>query len=106
MKKQKPIIDSFADREASKYQNPIPSREFILDYLAHSVGPLTHEAVCTGLNLTDPEQVEAMRRRLNAMERDGQLARNRRGGYGTLAKLNLVKDRSFRGFWFCFATQW
>ena len=93
MKKEKPIIDSFADREASKYQNPIPSREFILDYLEHSVGPLTHEAVCTGLNLTDPEQVEAMRRRLNAMERDGQLARNRRGGYGTLEKLNLVKGR-------------
>jgi ribonuclease R len=93
MKKEKPIIDSFANREASKYQNPIPSREFILDYLEHSVGPLTHEAVCTGLNLTDPEQVEAMRRRLNAMERDGQLARNRRGGYGTLEKLNLVKGR-------------
>ncbi|MDG1693605.1 MAG: ribonuclease R [Porticoccaceae bacterium] len=93
MKKQKPIKDSFASREASKYQNPIPSREFILDYLEHSVGPLTHEAICTALDLSDPEQVEAMRRRLNAMERDGQLARNRRGGYGTLQKLNLIKGR-------------
>ena len=93
MKKEKPIKDSFADREASKYQNPIPSREFILDYLEHSVGPLTHEAICAALNLSDPERVEAMRRRLNAMERDGQLARNRRGGYGTLEKLNLVKGR-------------
>lgn len=93
MKKEKTITDSFAEREASNYQNPIPSREFILDYLAHSVGPLTHEAVCTGLNLSDPEQIEAMRRRLRAMERDGQLARNRRGGYGTLEKLNLIKGR-------------
>ena len=93
MKKDKPIIDSFADREASNYQNPIPSREFILDYLEHSVGPLTYEAICTGLNLSDPEQVEAMRRRLRAMERDGQLARNRRGGYGTLEKLNLIKGK-------------
>ena len=93
MKKEKPVKDSFADREASKYKNPIPSREFILDYLEHSVGPLTHEAVCENLSLSDPEQVEAMRRRLKAMERDGQLARNRRGGYGTLEKLNLVKGR-------------
>ena len=41
MKKEKPVKDSFADREASKYENPIPSREFILDYLEHSVGPYT-----------------------------------------------------------------
>ena len=93
MKKQKPIKDRFASREASKYQNPIPSREFMLDFLEHSVGPLTHEAICIALDLSDPEQVEAMRRRLNAMERDGQLARNRRGGYGTLEKLNLIKGR-------------
>jgi ribonuclease R len=93
MKKEKSILDSFADREATNYQNPIPSREFILDYLGHSVGPLTHAALCEALSLSDPEQVEAMRRRLKAMERDGQLARNRRGGYGTLEKLNLVKGR-------------
>ena len=93
MKRKKPVKDSFADREASTYKNPIPSREFILDYLANSVGPLTHESICVSLNLSDHMQVEAMRRRLNAMERDGQLARNRRGGYGTLEKLNLVKGR-------------
>ena len=34
-----------------------------------------------------------MRRRLIAMERDGQLASNRKGGYGTLDRLNLVKGR-------------
>ena len=34
-----------------------------------------------------------MRRRLRAMERDGQIASNRTGGYGTLDKLNLVKGR-------------
>ena len=93
MKKTKSNKDAFADREASKYENPIPSREFILDYLEQSIGPLTHEAVCKALELSDADQVEAMRRRLNAMERDGQLARNRRGGYGTLGKLNLVKGR-------------
>jgi ribonuclease R len=86
-------IDPYATREAAKYQRPIPSREFVLDYLHESVGPLTHEEICAALKLTDDEQVEAMRRRLRAMERDGQIASNRTGGYGTLDKLNLVKGR-------------
>ena len=86
-------IDPYATREAAKYQRPIPSREFVLDYLHESVGPLTHGEICAALKLVDDEQVEAMRRRLRAMERDGQIASNRTGGYGTLDKLNLVKGR-------------
>lgn len=93
MPKEPEILDPFASREADKYNNPIPSREFLLDYLRQSIGPLTHEEICQGLALHDDEQIEAMRRRLRAMERDGQVARNRRGGYGTLEKLNLVKGR-------------
>lgn len=91
-RKEKPT-DPYASREASKYQKPVPSREFVLDYLRESVGPLTHEEICEGLELVDDEQIEAMRRRLRAMERDGQVARNRADGYGTLDKLNLVKGR-------------
>jgi len=93
MSKNSKSSDPFASREAANYQRPIPSREFILDYLRESVGPLTHEDICSTLNLNDEDQIEAMRRRLRAMERDGQVARNRRGGYGTLDKLNLVKGR-------------
>lgn len=93
MSKTPKSSDPFASREAAKYPRPIPSREFIIDYLRESVGPLTHEDICSTLNLNDDNQIEAMRRRLRAMERDGQVARNRRGGYGTLDKLNLVKGR-------------
>lgn len=93
MSKTPKSSDPFASREAANYLRPIPSREFILDYLRESIGPLTHEDICSTLNLNDDDQVEAMRRRLRAMERDGQVARNRRGGYGTLDKLNLVKGR-------------
>ena len=91
-RKEKPT-DPYASREASMYQKPVPSREFVLEYLRESVGPLTHEEICVGLQLVDDEQIEAMRRRLRAMERDGQVARNRADGYGTLDKLNLVKGR-------------
>ncbi len=93
MSRKEKLKDPYASREASKYQSPVPSREFVLDYLRDSVGPLTHEEICVGLQLVDEEQIEAMRRRLRAMERDGQVARNRADGYGTLDKLNLVKGR-------------
>ena len=74
-------------------KDPIPSRDFILDYLEHSAGPLTHSEICEGLDLHDKQPVEALRRRLIAMVRDGQLVSNRRGGYGTLDRLNLIKGR-------------
>ena len=93
MSKSKHTRDTLSDGEATHYQNPVPSREFILDYLEQSVGPLTHKEICAGLDLHDEQRIEAMRRRLIAMERDGQLASNRRGGYGTLDRLNLVKGR-------------
>ena len=93
MARKSKTIDPYATREAEKYERPVPSREFVLDYLHESVGPLTLDEICSGLNLVDDEQIEAMRRRLRAMERDGQIARNRADGYGTLNKLNLVKGR-------------
>ena len=93
MPKKSKHLDPYATREASRYERPIPSREFVLDFLRESVGPMTHEEICSALKLSDAEQIEAMRRRLRAMERDGQIASNRAGGYGTLDKLNLVKGR-------------
>ena len=55
-RKEKPT-DPYASREASKYQKPVPSREFVLDFLRESVGPLTHEEICLGLQLVDDEQI-------------------------------------------------
>ena len=40
--------------------------------------PASYEEVCVVLKETDPERVEAVRRRLIAMSRDGQLISNRR----------------------------
>ena len=85
--------DPHLEREAGRYENPIPSREFILDYLEHSIGPLTHAELCRAFHLKTEQEIDALRRRLGAMERDGQALRNRRGAYGPLDKLNLVKGR-------------
>ena len=85
--------DPQAEREAARYEHPIPSREYLLQQLSASAGPLTHEELCRVLGLEEPAGREALRRRLRAMVRDGQVIENRSGGYGVLDKMNLVKGR-------------
>ncbi len=83
--------DPHAQREASRYENPIPSREFILEHLEERGEPITHLDLCTELLLFDAESQEALRRRLIAMSRDGQLIENRGGAYGLVRKMDLIK---------------
>lgn len=85
--------DPFASREAEKYENPIPSREFILDCLKKQKKPMPLAAIAKSLKVKKPDALEALRRRLRAMERDGQLLCNRTGSYGLLNKMNLVRGR-------------
>ena len=85
--------DPYADREAEKYQNPIPSREFILEYLSERGKPATYLQLQEEFELTAAEAQEALRRRLIAMVRDGQLLKNRKGVYGPVAKMELMAGR-------------
>lgn len=89
----KKIKDPHSSREAKKYDNPIPSREFILEILKQNNRPLTRRNICKLLAIKGEEQTEALRRRLRAMERDGQLLRNRKNAYGIMSKMNLVTGR-------------
>lgn len=93
MSKLKSKKDPFAERESQKYENPIPSREFILEYLAERGRPATLEQVEEDLELETADQKEALRRRLIAMTRDGQLLRNRKGAYGPLESMELIAGR-------------
>lgn len=92
MSKQ-PQTDPHAEREACKYDNPIPSREFIMELIAGAGKPLTRKHIIDELGLQAPEQLEALRRRLRAMERDGQLLYNRRGAYCLIDQTELVRGR-------------
>ncbi len=92
-KKSPPKVDPFIEREAQKYKKPIPSREFIMQHLAEVGKPLTLSKLAELLNLNEAEDLESLRRRLRAMERDGQLIRNRRKGYGLAKKMDLVRGR-------------
>ena len=83
--------DPFQEREAEKYANPIPSREFILDHLAKREKPASRDELATELNIEGEEQLEGLRRRLRAMERDGQLVFTRRQCYALPERLDLLK---------------
>ncbi len=82
--------DPFAERESQKYEHPIPSREFILEYLAERGRPATQTQLEEELDLHFPDDQEALRRRLIAMARDGQLLKNRKGAYGPLESMELI----------------
>ena len=67
-----PIKDPNAELEAEKYENPVASREALLMLLEQAEKPLTHEDVVAALQETDEDRIEALRRRLIAMCRDGR----------------------------------
>jgi len=83
--------DQFADREAKKYENPVPSREFIIDFLKDTNVPMNRNDLFEALGLSGEEQYEGLRRRLRAMERDGQLVFTRRQCYALPQKLEMIK---------------
>ncbi|PIJ52065.1 ribonuclease R [Erwinia sp. OLTSP20] len=83
--------DPFQQREAEKYENPIPSREFILAHLDKREKPASREELAHELNIQGEEQLEALRRRLRAMERDGQLIFTRRQCYALPERLDLLR---------------
>ena len=99
-KTRKPVLptiapqdDPYAAREAARYENPIPSREYILKHLEELGTPASHQELCTALLLFDATAQDALLRRLIAMTRDGQLISNRRGVFGLVDRMDLVKGQ-------------
>jgi len=76
--------------EAGRYENPIPSREFILKALAEARQPLAFDGLCRRLGVRDRAVRQALGKRLGAMVRDGQLLVNRADEYCLLDRLPLV----------------
>lgn len=83
-------IDPEAKLEASKYERPIPSRVLILKHLEDRGAPATKEQLVAEFEIHEEEQQEAIKRRLRAMERDGQVIYTRRGAYAPVNKLDLI----------------
>ncbi len=87
--KSKRSNDPHAAREASRYDTPLPSRELILSTMADQGVPLGVEQLYALLEISDAER-EVFNKRLNAMEREGQIIRNRKGALCIADKLDLI----------------
>jgi len=83
--------DPFHEREKANYAEPIASREHLLELVRAEKLPLPFDDIAEALGYEDDTRLEALRRRLNAMVRDGQLFRNRRGGYLSFDHMDLEK---------------
>lgn len=84
-------LDPFLEREQANYQNPLPSREFIMQQVAQN-GPLSAEQLARLLDIHDDE-ISIFARRLRAMERDGEIMTNRKNLICVAEKLDLIKGR-------------
>ncbi|MCK5353569.1 MAG: ribonuclease R, partial [Methyloprofundus sp.] len=87
------ITDPYAQREAEKYEQPIPSRELILQLIEEGGRPIGRRQIAQAFALESDDQLEALRRRLRAMERDGQLLFNRRQQYCLVDSHDLIAGR-------------
>jgi ribonuclease R len=83
------IEDPNYKKEKEKYTDPVPSREFILEFLKSSDTLYTRAQLVKLFSLTKDTQKEAFRRRLRAMERDGQVIFSKQG-YELPERLQLI----------------
>lgn len=85
--------DPNLSREKDQYSHPVPSREYIMKYMDELDRPVSFEELLEAFELKQEEELEGLRRRLIAMQRDGQIMRNRRENFALIAKLPLIKGR-------------
>ena len=81
--------DPHRSREQKKYKHPVPSREHILRYLKEVKKPVELDSLLAAFELTKEKEVEGFVFRIKAMLRDGQIKKNRKGGFVPLDQSNL-----------------
>jgi ribonuclease R len=84
--------DPYLERERARYPSPLPSREWVVHVLEREGVPVVPQRLLRLLDI-EPSEEQAFERRLSAMERDGQIMRNRRGAICIVRKLGLVRGR-------------
>lgn len=73
--------DPFYAREKAKYEQPVASREYILQLISDAERALSFLDICHKVNAKDETSRIAVQRRLRAMEREGQVIFNRQKRY-------------------------
>ena len=89
--KPQTLKDPQASREAEKYEQPIASRELILEVMAERDVPMRMSELADALGIVNDSDLFSLQKRLRAMQRDGQVVSGRRGALGLPRKMDLVK---------------
>jgi ribonuclease R len=84
--------DPHAKREAAQYEAPLPSRELVLQVLSDQGVPLSEEQIYILLDIGAAER-DNFNKRLNAMEREGQIMRNRKGALCLAEKIHAIAGK-------------
>jgi ribonuclease R len=90
--RERRAADPHLAREQDRYETPLPSREHVIETLAAEGVPLEAERLMNLLGIAVLEE-EAFLRRLGAMERAGQIVRNRRGALLIPERIDLIRGR-------------
>jgi ribonuclease R len=85
--------DPHFERELEKYEDPIPSREYIIQVLTEYGRPLLKSALFKLLEVRKKAQQKALIFRLRAMMRDGQIMFDRKDRICVTNKTTLLKGR-------------
>ncbi len=85
--------DPYFERELEKYEDPIPSREYIMQVLSDHGRPMIKSALFKALDLRKKAQQKALVFRLRAMMRDGQIMLDRKDRICLTNKTTLIKGR-------------
>ena len=80
-----------SDYKNPKYRISLPERQDILNYLTECNKPRTLRKIADALKVEGGEGRQALSKRIKAMQRDGQIVLNRRGGYGLINKMDLYQ---------------
>jgi ribonuclease R len=85
--------DPHFKREQQKYENPVASREYLLQILTDKKQALSFMDICHLVNANDEDSRVGIQRRLRAMEREGQILFNRQKKYEVADQSDLIKGR-------------
>ncbi|MDC8832395.1 ribonuclease R [Alteromonas gilva] len=85
--------DPHYEREKAKYENPVASREYLLETLKEHGKPMSFMDICQSVNAQDEDSRIGIQRRLRAMEREGQIQFTKQKRYAVLKQEQLIRGR-------------
>lgn len=85
--------DPHYQREKEKYENPVASREYLIELLGAAGKTLSLMEICRLANASSEDQCTGIHRRLRAMERAGQVAFTREKKYQLQAQDQFIRGK-------------